>query len=122
MLLVGSQALLAAHDAAEIARAVERLGIPTYLSGMARGLLGREHALQLRHQRRAALREADLVLLAGVPCDFRLDYGRQISRRACYIAANRSPADLKLNRRPNIGVLGDPGIFLRRLAEQHPAA
>ena len=31
VLLVGSQALLAARDAAEIARAVERLGIPTYL-------------------------------------------------------------------------------------------
>ena len=120
VLLVGSQTLLAAHDAAEVARAVERLGIPTYLSGMARGLLGRDHALHLRHQRRAALREADLVLLAGVPCDFRLDYGRQISRRACYIAANRSPADLKLNRRPTIGVLGDPGIFLRRLAEHIP--
>ena len=120
VLLVGSQALLAAPHAAEIARAVERLGIPTYLSGMARGLLGRDHALQLRHQRRAALREADLVLLAGVPCDFRLDYGRQISRRACYIAANRSPDDLKLNRRPSVGVLGDAGMFLRRLADSVP--
>jgi acetolactate synthase-1/2/3 large subunit len=120
VLLVGSQAMLAAPAAAEIARAVERLGIPTYLSGMARGLLGREHRLQLRHQRRAALKEADLVILAGVPCDFRLDYGRQIGRRACYVAANRSPADLRLNRRPNIGVLGDPGVFLRRLAERIP--
>jgi len=120
VLLVGSQALLAAHEAAEVARAVERLGIPTYLSGMGRGLLGRDHPLQMRHQRRAALREADLVLLAGVPCDFRLDYGRQISRRACYIAANRSPDDLKLNRRPSIGVLGDPGMFLRRLANSIP--
>jgi thiamine pyrophosphate-dependent acetolactate synthase large subunit-like protein len=53
-----------------------RLGVPVYLSGMARGLLGREHPLQMRHQRRQALREADCVLLAGVPCDFRLDYGR----------------------------------------------
>jgi acetolactate synthase-like protein len=120
VLLVGSQALLAAQNAAEVARAVERLGIPTYLSGMARGLLGRDHAVQLRHQRRAALREADLVVLAGVPCDFRLDYGRQISRRACFVTANRSRADLKLNRRPTIGVLGDPGIFLCRLADSIP--
>ncbi len=120
VLLVGSQALLAAHEAAEVALAVERLGMPVFLSGMARGLLGRDHALQLRHQRRAALREADLVLLAGVPCDFRLDYGRQISRRACYIAANRSSADLALNRRPTIAALGDPGIFLRRLADSIP--
>jgi acetolactate synthase-1/2/3 large subunit len=120
VLLVGSQALLDAPAAAELARAVERLGMPVYLSGMARGLLGKDHPLQLRHQRRAALKEADLVMLAGVPCDFRLDYGRQIRRRACYIAANRSAADMRLNRRPDIGVLGDPGLFLRGLADRVP--
>jgi acetolactate synthase-1/2/3 large subunit len=117
VLLVGSQALLDAPAAAELARAVERLGMPVYLSGMARGLLGASHPLQLRHKRREALRAADFVLLAGVPCDFRLDYGRQIRRGATYVAANRSPHDLRLNRRPTIGVLGDPGLFLRRLAD-----
>jgi len=117
MILVGSQALLAALQAPALARAVERLGVPVYLSGMARGLLGANHPLQMRHKRREALREADFVLLAGVPCDFRLDYGRQIRRSACYVAANRSPRDLRLNRRPTIGVLGDPGLFLQGLAD-----
>jgi acetolactate synthase-1/2/3 large subunit len=37
---------------------------------MARGLLGAGHRLQMRHARKAALKQADLVLLAGVPCDF----------------------------------------------------
>ncbi len=105
----------------ELASAVERLSVPVYLSGMARGLLGKDHPLQMRHRRREAIREADLVMLAGVPCDFRLDYGRQIRRGACYIAANRSQADLRLNRRPDIGVLGDPGQFLRQLAILAPA-
>jgi acetolactate synthase-1/2/3 large subunit len=117
VLLVGSQALLAAPEALELARAVERLSVPVYLSGMARGLLGADHPLQMRHKRREALREADFVLLAGVPCDFRLDYGRQIRRSACYVAANRSPRDLRLNRKPTIGVLGDPALFLRGLAD-----
>jgi acetolactate synthase-1/2/3 large subunit len=121
LLLVGSQALLDAPHAAELARAVERLGLPVYLSGMARGLLGKDHPAQLRHKRREALREADLVILAGVPCDFRLDYGRQIRRSAIYVAANRSRADLRLNRRPDIGVLGDPATFLRQLAGMAPA-
>ena len=44
----------------------------------------------MRHARRKALREADCVLLAGVPCDFRLDYGKHVRRRATLIAANRS--------------------------------
>ncbi|MDZ7359898.1 MAG: thiamine pyrophosphate-binding protein [candidate division KSB1 bacterium] len=120
VLLVGSQALLEASEAAQIAAALERLGIPVYLSGMARGLLGKQHPLLMRHKRREALKEADLVILAGVPCDFRLDYGRHIRRSSYLISANRSRTDLKKNRRPQLGVLGDPGWFLRRLAEELP--
>jgi thiamine pyrophosphate-dependent acetolactate synthase large subunit-like protein len=122
LLLVGSQATQIAGEVAALAQAVERLGIPVYLSGMARGLLGRDHPLQFRHRRREALREADVVILAGVPCDFRLDYGRHIRRSAVYVSANRSRADLNRNRRPTIGVLGDAGLFLRQLAGLTPPA
>ncbi len=122
VMVIGAQALLEAAAAAELAGAVERLGVPVYLSGGARGLLGASHPLLMRHERRAALREADTVILAGVPCDFRLDYGRHIARGATYIAANRSPADLNLNKRPTIGALADPGRFLRALAAAAPDA
>ncbi|NTV63888.1 MAG: thiamine pyrophosphate-binding protein, partial [Oscillochloris sp.] len=94
LVLIGAQALLDTAAVADLAYAVERLGLPVYLSGGARGLLGRGHLLHMRHQRRAALKEADLVILAGVPCDFRLDYGRHIRSHATYIAANRSHADM----------------------------
>ncbi len=120
VLVIGSQAMLVASRAADVAAAVERLGIPVYLSGMARGLLGRRHPLQLRHGRQAALREADVVILAGVPCDFRLDYGRHIKRSAFFISANRSRADLTRNRRPNVGLACDPGVFLCDLAALSP--
>ena len=113
--VIGSPAL-AGGDAPAVAEAVGRLGIPVYLSGMARGLLGREHALQMRHQRRQALRESDCVVLAGVPCDFRLDYGRHIRRSSTLIAANRSARDARLNRRPTIAAIGDAGLFLQKLA------
>ncbi len=113
--IIGSQTLAAGTDPASVAAAVERLGIPVYLSGMARGLLGPDHPLQARHQRRQALKEADCVILAGVPCDFRLDYGRQIRRSATLIAANRSRADARLNRRPNIAAIGDAALFLEQL-------
>lgn len=116
--VIGSQSLAAGSDSVLVAAAVGRLGIPVYLSGMARGLLGRDHELQLRHQRRQALKDADCVILAGVPCDFRLDYGRQISRSSTLIAANRSLTDARLNRRPNIEAIGDAGTFLQRLADE----
>jgi acetolactate synthase-1/2/3 large subunit len=118
LLLAGSQAMLDLASVDTLAAAVTRLGVPSYLSGMARGLLGANHPLQMRHRRREALREADLVILAGVPCDFRLDYGNHIARRATLIAANRSRTDLMLNRRPDIAALGDPARFLHLLADR----
>ena len=118
LLLVGSQALACADEAKEIAAAVARLGIPVYLSGMARGLLGRESPLLLRHRRREALREADCVILAGVPSDFRLDYGKHVRRSATLIAANRSRAEARMNRAPKILVHGDAGRFLQQLSSR----
>ena len=120
--VIGSQAVVQAQQADALAEAVTRLGLPVYLSGMARGLLGPAHPLQLRHQRRSALREADCVLLAGVPCDFRLDYGKHVRRSATLIAANRSARDARLNRRPDIAALGDAGDFLQALARQAAAS
>ena len=116
--MVGSQATADAANLARLVEAVEVLAIPTYLSGMARGLLGKNHALHLRHHRRDALREADLVLLAGVPCDFRLDYGRQINSKATLVSFNRSAADLIMNRRPTVGLKADPALCLSMLRER----
>ncbi|MBZ0102393.1 MAG: thiamine pyrophosphate-binding protein, partial [Thermoanaerobaculia bacterium] len=121
VLVIGSPALAQASEAAELVAAVEALGVPVWLSGMARGLLGAEHPLLFRHRRKEALREADLVLLAGVPCDFRLDYGRSIGRRATLVAAHRSAADLERNRAPQIAAVADPALFLRAVAAHAPA-
>jgi acetolactate synthase-1/2/3 large subunit len=117
VLLVGSQAVCGPGEAAALATAIAGLGLPVFLSGMARGLLGPAHPLQLRHRRKEALREADLVVLAGVPCDFRLDYGAHVNRRAVLVSANLSRRELRLNRRPRVGVAGPPDRFLRALAD-----
>jgi acetolactate synthase-1/2/3 large subunit len=116
VLLVGSQAVGTGTDIGQLVSAIERLGIPTYLSGMARGLLGASHQLQYRHQRKQALREADVVVLAGTPCDFRLDYGRQINRHAFLVSVNQRHADVVRNRRPDIGVACAPDRFIVTLA------
>ena len=122
VLVVGSQALLGAPaDAAALRDAILRLGIPTYLSGMGRGLLGR-HPLHMRHGRGQALKEADLIILAGVPNDFRLKYGAYAPRRTPVIAANRSRAEMRQNRRPTLGVAADAGLFLRALAAAAPVS
>jgi thiamine pyrophosphate-dependent acetolactate synthase large subunit-like protein len=89
-----------------------------YLSGVARGLLGTSSAVQVRHKRREALKEADVVILAGTPADFRLDYGRHISRKSVYVAAGRDARALHKNRWPQIAAAGDAGAFLVALAQE----
>ena len=118
LMLIGSQATLDAANTPELVKAVEKLGIPVYLSGMARGLLGKKNPQQSRHKRGLALKSADLVILVGVTCDFRLDYGGHINSRARVISINRSARDLKKNRRPTLGAHADPAIFIRSLADK----
>jgi acetolactate synthase-like protein len=117
VLIVGSQAMLQTADIDKLAGAVGSLGIPVFLAGMARGLMGRQHPLQMRHQRKNALKNADLVILAGMPCDFRLNYGRSFGSATNIISINRSKTDLRLNCRPDLAVLSDPFLFLCALAE-----
>lgn len=118
LFLIGAQTVLDVENVHNLVKAVEKIDAPVFLSSMARGLLGKNHPLHIRHKRRNALKEADFVVLAGVPCDFRLDYGNHIRGSSFFVSANLSPIDLKKNRRPNIGVLGDPGKFLRDLADR----
>lgn len=51
-------------------------------------------APQARQHRREALKEADLIILAGSVCDFRLSYGRTLPRKAKIIAINRNKEQL----------------------------
>jgi acetolactate synthase-like protein len=116
VIVVGSQALVGVKDAGRLARALGTLGAPVYLAGTARGLLGRSHELQFRHNRGAALKDADLVIVCGFPFDFRLGYGRGIARNGTLVAANLSASELKKNRKPDIGVEMHAGEFLVALA------
>ncbi|XP_047102030.1 2-hydroxyacyl-CoA lyase 2-like [Schistocerca piceifrons] len=120
LLVLGSQVTLPPVSAESVRKAVERLGVPCFLGGMARGLLGKESPLQLRHNRSGALRRADLILLVGTVCDFRLKYGRALPRTAKIIAVNRSREQLYKNSdlfwKPTLAVCGDAGTFLTELS------
>ena len=118
VIVVGSQTLVGVKEPGRLARAIGQLGAPVFLAGMARGLLGRTHELQLRHNRGAALKEADCVIVCGFPFDFRLGYGRGINKHGTLIAANLSTHELKKNRRPDIAIEMHAGDFLVALAER----
>jgi len=61
------------------------------------------------------LKNADVIILAGVVCDFRLDYGNTLNRNAVVISANRDIIDLYKNRRPTLAVHSDACFFLIEL-------
>lgn len=121
LLVLGSQALLPPIPADKLRAAVETLGVPCFLGGMARGLLGRNHPLHIRQNRSAALKKADVVLLAGAVCDFRLSYGRVLSRKSKIIIINRNRDDMLLNSdifwKPQEAVQGDVASFMLKLVE-----
>ena len=68
----------------------------------------------MRHKKNQKL-EAELVVLCGVPCDFRLDYGSPL-RRAKVISINRSRFELQHNISPDLPILADPSSALQKIA------
>lgn len=120
VLVIGNQAMVnqTPAQAERLAEAVRKMGIPTFLGGSARGLLGRHNDIQFRHARNAALKEADVVIVAGFPFDFRLGYGLKINKSATLVSINLDEAALTKNRKPTIAVHEHPGHFLQSLSAQ----
>ncbi|XP_073234556.1 2-hydroxyacyl-CoA lyase 2-like [Porites lutea] len=116
VVILGSQSTLPPVPAEKLRQALEGLGIPCFLGGMARGLLGRNSNLHIRQRRRDALKDADLVILAGTVCDFRLSYGRVLNRKSKIIAVNRNKSQLFKNSdmfwKPTVAIQGDPATFI----------
>lgn len=122
-IVLGSQVTLDNTMVPKMSAALEALNVPTFLSGMSRGLLGKNHPLHMRFRRSKILKEADVVLLLGVPLDFRMNYGRSIPKQATLISVNRDPRQLTANRifRPiDEKIHGCPGAFLVGLGDRVP--
>ena len=119
--VIGSQATLPPTPPANLQAALEKIGAPCFLGGMSRGMLGRDSPIQFRHCRKEALRDADVVILLGSVCDFRLGYGRVLSRKSKIIAVNRDRKALLQNSdmfwSPSLAIQADVGSFVVALAE-----
>ncbi|GAB6026225.1 hypothetical protein CHUAL_012432 [Chamberlinius hualienensis] len=120
VIVVGSQSTLPPTPVDKLRKALESIGIPCYLGGMSRGLLGRNSPIQMRQRRSDALKEADLIILAGSVCDFRLSYGRILNSKAKIIAINRNKDQLYKNARltwkPTLAAQCDVATLIVKLA------
>lgn len=112
VMILGSGVMNDILVAPELAKAINKIGIPVYLSGMARGLLGQHSDLHFHHNRKAALQKADLIIIVGVPCDFRLNYGKGLSKTAKKITINLDKKQLRKNIAPHMAIHCDPASFI----------
>jgi acetolactate synthase-1/2/3 large subunit len=114
VVMAGSQVYWsAAADA--LRRLIERLGAPVYLNAMGRGSIRQDHPLFFSRTRRAALSEADVVLVIGTPLDFRLRFGRAFSDQSKIIQVDVDPTEIGRNRPFDIGIEGDAGAVLEQM-------
>jgi acetolactate synthase-1/2/3 large subunit len=114
VVMAGSQVYWSeAADA--LRRLIERLGAPVYLNGMGRGSIRQNHPLFFSRTRRAALSEADIVLVIGTPLDFRLRFGRAFSDQSKIIQVDVDPTEIGRNRPFDIGIEGDAGAVLEQM-------
>ncbi len=74
VLLVGGDVYWA-HAEEPMRTLAEVARLPVVVNGMGRGTLAADHELAKTRVRGVAMREADLVVVAGTPLDFRLGFG-----------------------------------------------
>ena len=124
VLVLGSDVWLGGAD--EAARvAAETLRLPVITNGQARGVLPRGHELLVTRARSVAFAEADLVIVAGVPLDFRLRYGsfgpKEAPARVVHVAD--TPEGIASHCALAASAAGDLAAFFTLLAESaRPAA
>jgi acetolactate synthase-1/2/3 large subunit len=120
--IIGTQ-LRWTRDAAALTDLLARFPMPTFVNGMARGALAPDHPCLFTRARRAALADADVVLMCGTPFDFRVDYGRSPTWNDAtkIIKVDRDATQIGHNRGVDVGLVADTGLVLRALADALPA-
>lgn len=119
VLMVGADAYWGRTEHA-LAALAEDAGIPVFANGLGRGLLPADHALAFARARGAAFGEADLVVVAGTPLDFRLGFGSFGSARVIHLAD--SPDGLAAHVDLAGSAVGDLGAIFAALTGSSGAA
>ncbi len=117
-MLVGSQVYMSrGHEAAiDLGRA---LNIPLYMNGASRGILPPGDPHYFNRTRGAAFGKADVIVIVGTPFDFRMGYGKRISKDATLVQIDQDYRTVGKNRDIALGLAGDPGSILKAV---HDAA
>jgi acetolactate synthase-1/2/3 large subunit len=104
---------------AEVLAFAEGLGIPVFANDMGRGMVPADHALAFARARSTAFADADLVIVAGTPLDFRLGFGA-FSAPVVHLCDSEHGVATHVDLAASVA--GDLRATFAALAEQAPAA
>jgi acetolactate synthase-1/2/3 large subunit len=113
-LVVGSDVYWARGEDA-LRAAAEALRIPVFMNGMGRGLLPPDHELAFNRTRGLFKDEADAVIVAGTPLDFRLRFGSYGNAKVVHLVD--APSQVAGHVQPEVTVVGDLARTFALLAE-----
>lgn len=100
----------------EVLRAwVEAQRLPAFANGLGRGCLPADHELFFSRTRRMLRSDADLVIVAGTPLDFRLSFGRFGDAQVVHLTD--SAESVSTHAQPAATVSGDLVQMLAALAD-----
>ena len=88
------------------------LDIPGYFNGASRGLLPPGDPHHFDRTRTQAFANADVLVIVGTPFDFRMGYGRRISKNLKLVQIDLDYRTVGKNRDIDLGLVGDPGAIL----------
>jgi acetolactate synthase-1/2/3 large subunit len=88
------------------------LDIPGYFNGASRGLLPPGDPHHFDRTRTQAFAGADVLVIVGTPFDFRMGYGKRISKDLKLIQIDMDYGTVGKNRDISLGLVGDPGAIL----------
>jgi acetolactate synthase-1/2/3 large subunit len=115
VLLCGSEAYWDKADKS-LKNFVEQNDMPTFLNGMARGMIPSDHPLYFNLCRKKAFQESDLIIIAGTPLDFRLKFGASIPSNVPFVMISNDPTILGQNKDPLEGLSGNLHLIFEFLS------
>jgi len=96
---------------------VRQLNIPAYMNGSSRGMLPPGDPHYFNRTRSSAFGKADVIVIVGTPFDFRMGYGKRISKDATLVHIDMDYRTVGKNRDISLGLVGDPGAILQAVAD-----
>jgi 2-hydroxyacyl-CoA lyase 1 len=102
----------------ELRELVDEFSIPFITSPMGRGFLPDDHPLCFNDARGPLQRGADVILLLGARLDWTFRFGSEFAQGTKIIQIDIEPTEIGMNRRAEVGIVGDMKDVLQRILNQ----